>query len=123
MFKAILFDLDDTLLSCSMDVFFPAYIGYLTRYVAHMIPPEVFVPELTRATRAMDANDGAGATNEATFAAAFYPAVGYEPDELVPLFERFYDNRLAPETTRELYSFADDIDAAFDTLSRALNVS
>ncbi|MBU2496161.1 MAG: HAD family hydrolase, partial [Candidatus Omnitrophica bacterium] len=90
MFKAILLDLDDTLLSCSMDIFFPAYIGYLTRYVAHMIPPEVFVSELTRATQAMDANDGTGATNEATFAASFYPAVGYEPDELVPLFERFY---------------------------------
>ncbi len=44
-------------------------------------------------------------------------------DPLAALFERFYDNRLAPETTRELYSFADDIDAAFDTLSRALNVS
>ncbi|MCG2766946.1 MAG: HAD family hydrolase [Anaerolineae bacterium] len=90
MFKAILLDLDDTLLSCSMDIFFPAYIGYLTRYVAHMIPPEVFVPELTRATREMDANDGTGTTNEAVFSASFYPAVGYEPDELVPLFERFY---------------------------------
>ena len=90
MFKAILLDLDDTLLNCSMDVFFPAYVSAFTRYVAHLIPPDVFVPELMRATRAMDANDGTGATNEAAFAAVFYPGVGYEPDELAPFFERFY---------------------------------
>ena len=90
MLKAILFDLDDTLLGCSMDTFFPAYVQSLTRYVAHLISPEVLQAELMRATGAMDANDGSGPTNEEAFAAVFYPAVGYEPHELKPIFERFY---------------------------------
>jgi len=90
MLKAILFDLDDTLLVNSMDTFVLAYFQALTRYVGHRIPPEQLVAELLRATQAMEANDGTGATNEQAFAAAFYPAVGYEPAELKPLFDQFY---------------------------------
>ena len=40
MLKAILFDLDDTLLGNSMDTFIPAYFQALTRYVAEWIPPD-----------------------------------------------------------------------------------
>jgi len=90
MLKAILFDLDNTLLGNSMEAFTPAYFQALTRHVAHMIPPDRLIPELLRATQAMEANDGHGPTNEETFAAVFYPALGYEPDELKPLFEQFY---------------------------------
>jgi FMN phosphatase YigB (HAD superfamily) len=90
MFKAILFDLDDTLLDCSMDVFFPSYIEALTRYASAVVPPERFTKELMRATGAMDANDGTGPTNQDAFDAVFYPALGYEPEELRPLFDKFY---------------------------------
>jgi len=90
MLKAILFDLDDTLLSNSMETFIPAYFQALTRWVAHLIPPEQLIVELMRATDAMTANDGTGSTNEQAFAAAFYPSVGYDPDELRPVFEQFY---------------------------------
>jgi len=88
--KAILFDLDDTLLGNSMETFVLAYFQALTRHVAHLIPPDRLIAELMRATNAMQANDGAGPTNEETFAAAFYPALGYEQDELRPIFEQFY---------------------------------
>jgi len=90
MLKAILFDLDDTLLSNSMETFIPAYFQALTRWVAHLIPPEQLIVELMRATDTMTANDGTGSTNEQVFAAAFYPSVGYDPDELRPVFEQFY---------------------------------
>jgi FMN phosphatase YigB (HAD superfamily) len=90
MLKAILFDLDDTLLGNSMETFIPAYFQALTRYMAHVIPPERLISELLRATRTMEANDGTGPTNEEAFAAAFFPALGYDPDELRPLFKRFY---------------------------------
>jgi FMN phosphatase YigB (HAD superfamily) len=90
MLQAILFDLDDTLLSNSMETFIPAYFQALTRWVAHLIPPARLIAELMRATDAMTANDGTGFTNEQAFAAAFYPAVGHDPDELRPIFERFY---------------------------------
>ena len=90
MLKAILFDLDDTLLLNSMETFVPAYLQALTSYVAHLIPPDRLLTELFRATQAMEANDGTDRTNEEVFAAVFYPAVGYTPEELLPIFERFY---------------------------------
>ena len=90
MLKAILFDLDDTLLGNSMDTFVPAYFQALTRYMARLIPPERLVAELLRCTKAMEANDGTGPTNEECFATAFFPALGHDPDKLEPIFERFY---------------------------------
>ncbi len=90
MIKAILFDLDDTLLTNSMDIFVPAYFQALTRYMAHLIPPERLISELLRGTRAMEANSGNGPTNEETFDAVFYPALGYEKATLQPIFEQFY---------------------------------
>jgi FMN phosphatase YigB (HAD superfamily) len=90
MLKAILFDLDDTLLVNSMETFVPAYFQALTRYVAPLIPPERLISELMSATQVMQTNDGTGPTNEEVFAAAFYPTLGYEPDELKATFEQFY---------------------------------
>jgi FMN phosphatase YigB (HAD superfamily) len=90
MFKAILFDLDDTLLANSIATFIPAYFEALGKYMAHLIPPERLVSEIMRATKAMEENDGTGPTNEEAFAAVFYPAVGYEREELEPVFVRFY---------------------------------
>lgn len=89
-FKAILFDLDDTLLVNSMERFVPVYFQALTRWVADLIPPERLIAALMHASRAMDANDGTGPTNAEAFAAVFYPEVGYSQEELRPLFERFY---------------------------------
>jgi FMN phosphatase YigB (HAD superfamily) len=90
MFKAMLFDLDDTLLANSIETFIPAYFQALGKYLAHLIPPERLVSEIMRATKAMEENDGTGPTNEETFASVFYPAVGYEREELEPVFVQFY---------------------------------
>jgi HAD superfamily hydrolase (TIGR01549 family) len=90
MLKAILFDLDDTLLGNPMETFISVYFQALTRSVAHLIPPERLIAELLNATRVMDANDGDGLTNQEAFAAAFFPALGYERATLEPLFEQFY---------------------------------
>ena len=90
MLKAILFDLDDTLLGNSVEIFIPAYLQALTRRVVHLVSSDRLIAELMGGTEAMDANDGTGPTNEETFAAVFYPALGYEPDELKPSIDRFY---------------------------------
>ncbi len=103
MLKAILFDLDDTLLGNSIEAFMPAYSRALSSHVAHLVPPERLLSELMRASRVMMGNDGSGPTNEQVFAAAFYPALGYEREELEPLFERFYAEefpKLQPLTQR-----------------------
>jgi FMN phosphatase YigB (HAD superfamily) len=88
--KALLFDLDDTLLENSMDRFIPAYFDALRSWCADLIPGDTLIQELLRATQAMVANDGSGQTNEEVFAGLFYPALGFERSELEPHFKRFY---------------------------------
>ncbi|MCP4536546.1 MAG: HAD family hydrolase [Chloroflexi bacterium] len=92
MFKAILLDLDDTLLGVSDEALIPAYLQAIAQHVSHLIPPDQFIADLMRATGEMDANDGTGLTNEKAFAAVFYPALGYKVDELRPIFEQFYED-------------------------------
>ncbi len=90
MLRAVLFDLDDTLLGNSMDEFLPVYFDALTRYLEHQVPPERLIPHLMRGTEAMDAHEHVGLTNEEAFAAAFYPGVEADRSVLEPAFERFY---------------------------------
>ncbi len=87
--RALLFDLDGTLLSNNMTVFLPHYFKLLSACITHIMPPERFMHHLMQATDAMRANDGR-ATNEEVFASAFYPAVGIPREELEPLFLSFY---------------------------------
>ncbi len=99
--KALLLDLDDTLIDNPMDTFIPAYFRALEAFVAGVVEPGRFIEELLKATRAMDGNDGTGPSNEEVFAEAFYPALGVPREEMEPLLARFYDEafpRLAPLT-------------------------
>jgi FMN phosphatase YigB (HAD superfamily) len=101
--RAILFDLDGTLLANDMDVFLPPYFEMLTQRVAHIMPPKPFIAHLMRATEVMMANDGR-ATNEQVFAQAFYPVNGHSREELEPLLEGFYASdfpHLRPLTQRK----------------------
>ncbi|MGA9751427.1 MAG: HAD family hydrolase [Acidobacteriota bacterium] len=90
MLKAILLDLDGTLLGNSMEVFVPAYLEALGGFLSNYVPPRRLVTELLNATRVMAANDGTGPTNEEVFASAFYPALGRERSQLEPVIRRFY---------------------------------
>lgn len=90
MLKAVLFDLDDTLLGNSMDTFLPAYFQALTRYLNHLVPPERLIAQLMHATETMDANHNRHVTNEEAFAAAFYPALKPDRPTLERVFQRFY---------------------------------
>jgi FMN phosphatase YigB (HAD superfamily) len=99
--KALLLDLDDTLIDNSMDTFIPAYFRALEAFVAGVVEPGRFIEELLKATRAMDRNDDTDLSNEEVFAAAFYPALGVPREELEPLLARFYGEafpRLEPLT-------------------------
>jgi FMN phosphatase YigB (HAD superfamily) len=89
-FKALLLDLDDTLLGNPMDTFIPAYFGALKDFVSHLVPGEEFIARLLSATRLMTTNDGSGRTNEEVFSEAFYPSFDVERRELEPVLEDFY---------------------------------
>jgi FMN phosphatase YigB (HAD superfamily) len=88
-FKAILFDLDGTLLDSNMETFLPHYLKRISARVAGFMPPQEFVAQLMRSTELMLANDGR-VTNEELFAADFYPAIGRSRAEMEPIFEAFY---------------------------------
>ena len=88
-YKAILFDLDGTLLDSSMDNFLPVYLKALTARVAHLFEPKAFVTRLLWATEQMAANDGR-ATNQEVFMTAFFPYEGRQRAELEPIFDAFY---------------------------------
>lgn len=92
--RAILFDLDGTLLSNDMNVFLPHYFELLAAHVAHILPPERFMARLMQAVEVMLANDGR-ATNEEVFAEAFYPLAGRSREEMEPVFMEFYATKFA----------------------------
>ena len=101
-FKALLLDLDDTLLGNAMETFIPAYFRALTDFITEIQPPERLIEQLLIATRTMDGNDGTGPSNEEVFCSAFFPALGAPREELEPRFERFYAEafpRLRPLTS------------------------
>jgi FMN phosphatase YigB (HAD superfamily) len=89
--RAILFDLDGTLLHNDMNVFLPHYFEMLAARVAHLVPTDEFMDRLMQASETMMANDGR-ATNESVFAASFYPLAGHSHQELEPIFLDFYAN-------------------------------
>jgi FMN phosphatase YigB (HAD superfamily) len=90
MLRAVLFDLDDTLLGNAMDTFLPAYFQALTRYLDHLIPPERLMADLMRATKVMNDNHHPKRTNEEAFASVFYPALQQDRSTVESAFKRFY---------------------------------
>jgi FMN phosphatase YigB (HAD superfamily) len=88
--RAILFDLDDTLLENNMDRFLKGYFGLLAPHVAHLVPPEQFMPALLAATHTMVEHTDPTITNQQAFIADFFPRVGRAAEEMMPVFDDFY---------------------------------
>ena len=55
-FKALLFDLDGTLLDLDMETFLPAYFQALTRRFGQLVDPQQFVDHLVASTAVMMAS-------------------------------------------------------------------
>ncbi len=75
--KAILFDLDGTLIDVDLKQFIPGYLKLLANSVAHLIPPKKMVPAILKASEFVNNNDGK-IPNEEAFSKAFFPVEGYE---------------------------------------------
>lgn len=90
MTMTVLFDLDDTLLMNSMDVFLPAYLKALSAHLQDRFPGSMLIQQLMAATHLMMANKNPGQTLESTFDGAFYPALGVTKEEMRPAIESFY---------------------------------
>ncbi len=96
--KAILFDLDGTLLAVNLDLFIQQYLKLLSESLAHFIAPKKLIPCLLKASAALDKNDGTK-TNEKVFEEIFFPLIGYKREEIEPIFDNFYD-QVFPELRR-----------------------
>ncbi len=88
--KAILYDLDDTLLVNPMDTFVPAYLRALTTFMADRLDPDLLTSSLLGAIRVMDRDTDWSRSNAEVFFEAFLSALGGRREELEPAFERFY---------------------------------
>lgn len=90
MLKAVLFDLDGTLLPMDQDAFVEGYFGLLAR---KMIPygyePEKLVKAIWAGTKAMVQNDGS-CRNEEAFWRIFLGIYGEAARAHIPVFEEFY---------------------------------
>ena len=94
-FRAVLFDLDDTLLYNDMEgVFLDRYFTQLAEYASPVCTPRKFMAALTAGSAAMHRDqDPDGPTNKESFAMAFAPRIGKPWAELDALFARFYEER------------------------------
>lgn len=91
MLKAVLFDLDGTLLPMDLEVFIKAYMKHLAAYLApHGFDPEALIRAVWDGTFAMMGNDGTF-TNEAVFWKKFTEVYGRDVSDSLPLFEKFYE--------------------------------
>ena len=93
--KAILFDLDGTLLPMNQDAFIKKYFAEITAYLVKNAnyEPQKFTGAMIKGIEAMIKNDGTQ-TNEYAFWKVFSSVYGGDKvRQDYPLFERFYDER------------------------------
>ena len=92
MFKAILFDLDDTLLRNEMNAFVNAYFGTLMPKISAAFPDANIRDAIMSATQAMIASKVANKTLRDVFIADFEAATGLDFPIVEPLFMDYYQN-------------------------------
>ena len=90
MIKAVLFDLDGTLLPMDQDEFVNGYFAFLCQKMApYGYEAKKLVQSIWGGTAAMVKNDGS-CTNEEAFWRYFLSVYGEEARRHIPLFEEFY---------------------------------
>lgn len=89
MLKAILFDLDNTLILFDEKEYFRHYISKITPAFADLMPPEIFPKKLLQATRRLVENNG-GKSNADFFMDIFSAGFETKRDDLWQRFMDFY---------------------------------
>jgi FMN phosphatase YigB (HAD superfamily) len=94
VYKALLFDLDGTLLPMDLDVFTKAYFHGVTRKFAHLRPDKL-IGDILHGTASMVKSCDRNSTNREVFWADFAARVGSSAGVLEPMFDEFYDREFA----------------------------
>ncbi len=88
--KAVLFDLDGTLLPMDQSIFLKEYLKRLAGFVApHGIEPDKMIDATLGATDAMIHNDGTR-YNKVAFWESFFELIGEKREELISITDEFY---------------------------------
>lgn len=93
MLKAVLFDLDGTLLQADTGRFTAEYIKEVAATVAPVVDPGLFTAALMAGTATMLANKNPSATNEEVFWKDFGNRLKDGVEAVKPLLEQFYESR------------------------------
>ncbi len=92
LYKALLLDLDGTLLDLDIEKFIPAYIEALSGKFNNFISQDNFIKHLFGATNKMVKNEDPAKKNETVFYDEFCRNIGISFEQLKPLIEDFYRN-------------------------------
>lgn len=114
--RAILFDLDDTLLGNDSNGFLKSYIPLLASYVSPYIDEGRFVDELMYGTQAMIRNTDSSMTNAEVFWSVFSARTGLEKAKFEPHVALFYQTEFGKlqTMTHRLPEAASLIKSCFD---------
>jgi len=103
--KAVLFDLDGTLLPMDQDVFVKAYFGGIAAALAPRgYEPKKLVDAIWTGTASMIKNDGTK-TNEERFWERFISIFGEKAKEDEPYFEAFYESESGFDRVRDVLGY------------------
>ncbi|MFO7952618.1 MAG: HAD family hydrolase [Bacillota bacterium] len=91
-YRALLLDLDGTLLGLDLEKFIPAYIEVLSREFDGCIDRNEFARHLFEATNAMIQNQDPAKTNETAFYEEFCRLTGQAYENIKPVVDNFYQN-------------------------------
>jgi len=106
--KAILFDLDGTLLPMDQNVFMKHYFGEMAKVLSPLgIAPEAVAPTIWAGTKAMMKNTGQ-TTNDEVFWQVFTQVSGLDAAPFRPAADAFYTNQLEPALADAQGSRADE---------------
>ncbi len=90
MTLTLLIDLDNTLLSNSMDTFIPAYLGALGKHLAPYADTQQLAPVMMAATENMFRNTRPDRTLKEAFDPDFYPKLGITENQVQGPINHFY---------------------------------
>lgn len=88
--RAILFDLDGTLLPLDTEEFVKVYTKELAKHVAHIVEPDAFIKALWAGTGAMIKNTDSAKNNEQVFTENFLGLLMLEKEQIWPTLDSFY---------------------------------
>ncbi|TFF99631.1 MAG: HAD family hydrolase [Promethearchaeota archaeon] len=113
--KAILFDLDGTLIDVDLKKFIPGYVKLLAAYTKEYVSTRKLVAQVMEASNRLENNNGEK-TNEAVFNEFFFPLDGRTREELEPIFMQFYreDFNKLKKYTRKKPEARPTVQKAFD---------